>query len=492
MASKREGTWRVGAVVATACGLLVQACGSDAKSTPAGAAGAPGGGADAGTAGGGASAGSGGGGGSTDGGAGGMPSTGGAGNLPDASPDASPSDAGTSEAGSLDVSATVSLGGVPSPGVKLIIQGVVYTSDEDGHVLAHGVTTPYDATTVHVDGGVTYVEVLQGLVTRTPTFGAGSLPGQQATVSGQLSGVTFPNGATQRAAVGLVSDGVYLGSAGLGSAAGPGYGPLTVGWIGPVTLDATLYAIAWTTDGFGNPSTYLGFGTKPFTVTNGGAFGMADGSTPLTNLALSPISSHTLSGNITTPGALGIDRKVLRVGGVVGVNVALDQSSASAYSYEAPSGVSVDTTFHVFASDAAGESAHSLVRVEDALSTLDITLLAPPTLVGPSDQAENVDGSTEFTFTTLPNLVYSATFQTPSSANPTEVVVVRTLSNTVHLPDLGILGAELPKGGNFTWSVTVDGPSTTMDELVTGSDYYALHHRRADATSTERTFTTKP
>lgn len=428
---------------------------------------------------------SGGSGGSTEAGAGGATDAG-TGGASDSGSGGANAEAGADGA-ITTVTGTVYQGSSPAPGIAVIIDGVTLVTDANGQFTATGVGPTYDATIIDQTGTGTVATQLVGLTTRTPFLGVGGGSGHGATVSGQLSGVSFPNSATQRAGVVCFTDTLMLGKQILGEGEGPSYGPIALSWFSSTAVDATLLGLAWDVDGSGLPTAYTGWATQALTVSDGGSFGATDGGSAGTNLSLTPLADRTLTGTITLPQGLSITQKVLRVGAFRGLDTVIDSTQTTSYAYKVPTGLTgIKTVLHVFASGPGGEGAHTLHLIDDSETIQDVSLLAPPVQVLPIDGATQVDTATTFSFTAPANTVRTVEF---ADASRSLVIDIFTTGLSVKIPDLTSAGIALQKGGTYTWLVTSDDLAQTTDQVLEAvSPAVVAKGFHSDCTTAERTF----
>jgi hypothetical protein len=387
-------------------------------------------------------------------------------------------EAGTDGAAGATIVGNISAAGQPASDTAIVIDDIVYRTDAQGRFTVPDAAPAYDAFLVDQSAGVTSVSVYVGLTTRSPFFFVGPrAAGKTGSLTGTVSGGTFPNPASQRAGIACIAGGGVQAATLLGAGEGPAYGPLDLAWQGLPSIALSVVALAWTIDGQGLPSAYTGFGTRSASVPSGGS--------ATADLALAAVGSHLLTGSIAVPTGLTISSKLFRVGGIGGFNVVNDTTHATVFQYRVPTlQSSADETFHVFADGDSG-SAHTLQHVDDSVASLDVSLLPIPVQISPADGATEITLDTPFTFSAYSPGAYVVSFQDDAG---TVFIDVYTVATAMKLPDLSTAGISFPKGASYSWSVSVSAPITTTDDRVSPASPYSTYGRRSDAATNSRAF----
>lgn len=271
--------------------------------------------------------------------------------------------------------------------------------------------------------------------------------GRAATVAGVITGgVGVPLPAERFAEVGFT--GPHLAWAtGLGRVVRDSDGSYStsVAWYGPSSVAGTLHAIEMELVAT-RPVSYDGYGSRPFSLSDGGTFGNRDGSTPSTSIALRSIGERTVSGMLNPPP--GYDPVAWFNVGPFWVDTA-DNASGGPYSTVLPTGIPELTTYvQVHAERSVGvevEVSEATIVIGDSVTALDLTTPAAPALLLPVADAVAVDYDTVFSYTPPPDSVCTVAF---FLGNAWLVELVEQ-SSSVTIPDLtgyGIGPARLSRG----------------------------------------------
>ncbi len=357
------------------------------------------------------------------------------------------------------------------------------TTDANGAFTVTGVGVPYDVT-VAVSAtklGITY----RGLSRQDPTlinFLSSAPSVNSATVSGTVSGgAGYPQPATRTSSV-LVNSTEVSASATPNS--GTGAYTRIANWDGATTITVSLHALQWDVNPSGMPIAFNGYGEKAgVSVTAGGTFAGQ-------NIAMTAVSSQTISGSIVVPATLSLSGKSLSLRWPTKGSMFLgsEGGTATTFTYAVP--VVTGTTLSVSMS-ATGGGALSIVTktgLAPGTSGIALTIPTPPALSLPVEAATGVGITTPFSWSPVASTIYLLLVSGP--ANQPDYVVV-TGSPTATIPDLNTLGLGLPAGLAYTWTVYAFGPFANIDAAA-GPTGFIPQGDAASASSSSRTFTTAP
>jgi hypothetical protein len=355
-------------------------------------------------------------------------------------------------------------------------------SSATGTFSVANVPTPYDATILD-SGGKIIVKYI-GLTRADPTladFVIGASP-LSASLSGQLSGGTYPETSGYGTTMFFASPQTNIGNGTITVASSGSYST-TLDWAGPTNTTGTLYALQVNAPA-GLPVDYS-YGTLPSVLLQN--MGTLAGQ----NFALSPVTSGTLTGTVTLPAGFTISNKLAFLLPAAGAPLTAfsDGSASTSFIYTTPAISNSSLTFIVSASGAGAESIFKKSGISANTSGLAATLVAPPTQTLPVDAATGVTVTTPFSWSGSDG-VYLWTAS--ASGGPTYYVFTTATTGTI--PDLSAAGIQLPPSASFTWSVLGIDPQTSVDALAVPGGFFGLIYF-TDGTITEsagRGFTTSP
>jgi hypothetical protein len=380
--------------------------------------------------------------------------------------------------------------GNPAPGQAVLITSGSFSqstvSDANGAFSVPNVPTPYTATVV--DSGGEMAIQYQGLTRSDPTLMdlvTVTAP-HSATVSGQLSGGTFPETVGYATTLQFASSQTVLGGGGLSVNATSGAFTGTVKWAGATTTTGTLYALQ-VHSAAGLPADYPGYGTLANVLLQD--MGTLAGQT----VALSAVTASTLSGTVTAPTGYPITGKELLFipASNAFVPIAEDSTASTTFSYTTPS---IANTTLTFLAEAQGTLGDSTILKKTGLAAnatgLSLSIPAPPLLSLPVDAATGVTLTTPFSWTGFTG-VYLVFFR-PSTTAP--LFYVFTASSTVTIPDLTSAGLPLPPSTSYDWRVIGLGPTTSVDSMAVGGGLIGLLEFSDGyySQTVQRAFTTGP
>jgi hypothetical protein len=353
-------------------------------------------------------------------------------------------------------------------------------SSATGTFSVANVPTPYDATVLET-GGTIIVKYI-GLTRPDPTltdlvFGSTPL---SASLSGQLSGGTFPETSDYTTNMYFASPQTNFGNGGISVPTSGSYST-NVSWAGPTTTTGSLYALQVHTVA-GLPADY-GYGTLSSVLLQN--MGTLTGQ----NITLSPVTAGTLSGTVSLPAGYSLSSKAAFLVPAAGalISAISDSSPSTTFSYVTPAISNSSLTLLVSASGVS-----QLLFKKSGLSAnttgVTATLLAPPAQTLPVDAATGVTVTTPFSWTSSGGVYLWLTSNSPGPS-----YYVFTSATTGTIPDLSSAGVQLPASASYSWLVVGIGPQTSVDALAVPGGLIALE--LADGTfseSPQRGFTTSP
>ena len=372
--------------------------------------------------------------------------------------------------------------GVPVSGAAVEIAGKVVTTNSSGAFEVKGVLASYDAVIVaEAQGEVT---VYEGLTTRTPALRLVIATGmaRTATIRGTLSGGPgFPLPGEHRAA--LLIDGAR--PAVEPEVTDASYSMSDVAWYGAESRTFTVGALSWAVDASGLPKSYDGYGEKSVTVNDGGTVGMLDGSTPETNIELSPIGSRRVTGNVSVPSGCTPELSI----GPSNMNIISDVTPAGAFSYVLPT--LPKRLVYITLSCAFSGGGYSYIDMAiGAESSVAVDGVPTPQLSLPVDGASYVRSDTPFAWSTEQTQYSVVQFE----YGDWSIFHFGTKLST-SFPDLSRFGIPFPAEETVTWRVYALGrrPAVngTTDDALDDSPL-AEDESSSWAVSPTRTFVTAP
>ncbi len=227
------------------------------------------------------------------------------------------------------IGATISVVGLvtdrfdlPIAGVDLRVDGQKVKSGSDGKFSATGVRVPYAIMTYAASpaaGGADLDQtVYLGLTRANPKLISDSVASDRsASLAGTAKGVVYPVPAGHRAEIscdGMPSISRFSAIQNPGNTGG--WTSTGQRWRGDPSISCTLFAIQFQF----KPIAFTGMASKVIMLQDGMSYG-----SPETDLTLVPVTTHTLSGNITVPVGASIDRVSLGLGTSNHTTQALDE-----------------------------------------------------------------------------------------------------------------------------------------------------------------------
>lgn len=363
--------------------------------------------------------------------------------------------------------------GAPIPNAPVIIEGgPVALTDSVGHFTLTGVHVPYTIDVVVTPGvGAPFVASYQEMTRPDPKLVVltyrGNIQSSSQSMSGTLSGATFPEAANTTTLVQFVSP----------TAEGPGNGSTSgsdnhfsisdgsFSWSDQASVSGSAYFLQYQHAPSGTePTVYNAWGKLAVpTVLDD-----SNGDLALGNVALAgSITSSTLTANINLPAGYHVQEREVSLS-VDGVNVSLpaeDSPAAAAISYTTPNISGTKITLLVGGTDTGNADNNVAIKGQlDANATgVALTLYDAPKLIVPVRGATGVTADTEFQWTAYAGGGVSALVVSGSDPSvPT--YLIHTASTHAKIPDLTVVGLPVPKNASFTWTVLGIGPAHTVDE----------------------------
>ena len=368
----------------------------------------------------------------------------------------------------ITVNGTVLLDdGTPLAGAPVRINPGAHaaTTAANGTFSISGVTTPYDASAIHVLGKVAVVYV--GLTRTNPTLvipTRGFVPfTRDATISGSVEATTGCNATA-----------TCVNWLGFGSTVTSGLGiffPITgysisLGWDGVTSFQGTLHLLQASTDPISTTTSYW-YGAKTgVTVTNGGNTVENWGPASVTALP-----AATLGGTGTVASGYTIQGASVSL---VLPNVTIPATSCNS----APAPGCAPGAFTADVPNVAGTTLSGSVAAQGPNGELvvvsrtggvangtgfDFAIQAAPSLQAPTNNTTGVTTATAFSWTAFTGGVHTVIFDPVVTTEPQYYVYTAGTSTTI--PDLGAVSAAvaLPAGAAYTWDVTGFAPIASID-----------------------------
>jgi hypothetical protein len=381
-------------------------------------------------------------------------------------------DGGHSQADSIDggepVRGTV-LGtgsGYSFPGRKVVIGAQSTVTDVGGRFSFEQVAETYDV--IVVEPGGWNVSVYYGLTRRDPILsdsggGGSSLdsPAQSVSITGTLTAdFSFPVDSAHLVTVYYLADhghGAVQVGAGLVSA-GPGYGPLWVGWNGDTSITGSLVAIGQY-GVVGTPWTKGYLASKPLSLVGGDA--------PTQDLALAEVSIGKIGGTIQMYSGNPLQgvHFTYRLPGMMG-GIELGRCGTSGtYSCGLPDLTALGGDYCVSVVDLFGVAQAQKCGGRIGMSDLSIQVQPPPQFQKPADGSP-ITKDSKLSWTGMSNGVYMLDLSPdkPSASSP--YIQVYTSATQLLWPDLRAIGVAFPADVTYTCQVSGLSPYASMDDLA--------------------------
>ena len=355
-------------------------------------------------------------------------------------------------------------GGVAGVTVRLVGRPAV-TSGAGGSFAFAGVSPPYDLYTVGASGFV-------GSATPTITYYRGLTRPDPIVIAPQPIVMTLPR----------ISTGTVTGTR---SGTSDTTNPLTVVWISSGTATVTPPSAYSFTATWPQASTYSGvlFGFQfsrrptgaPDVFTGYGAVQatLAMDVTNTVNLPLAAPATAAITGTISVPSGfpnptLSLSQQIHVPGGAEG-------------SVLLWSGQTTDATATIplvgagkagFAASAILNGASTSFAYPALAEATDVTfaLRAPQVQTAPLDRAVGVNATTPFSWSTTPNTIYQLTLRSTTTTGTQNAIYQQyTAATSATLPEIPEL--PLPLNQSFAWQVSGRGPSATVDDAASATEF---------------------
>jgi len=356
--------------------------------------------------------------------------------------------------------------GYSFPGRQVVIGAQSTVTDVDGGFSFEQVPGTYDV--IVVEPGGWNVSVYYGLTRRDPILshsggGGSSLdsPAQSVSITGTLTAdFSLPVDSAHLVTVYYLADhghGAVQVGAGLVSA-GPGYGPLWVGWNGDTSITGTLVAIGQYRAA-GTPWTKGYLASKPLSLASGDA--------PTQDLALAEVSIGKIGGTIQMFSGnplQGVDF-TYRLPGMMG-GIELGQCSTSGtYSCGLPDLTALGGDYCVSIVDLFGVAQAKKCGGRIGMSDLSIQVHSPPQFLKPADGSP-ITKDSKLSWTSISNGVFMLGMSPDKPTASSPYIQVYTSATQLIWPDLHAIGVAFPADVTYTCQVSGLLPYTSMDDLA--------------------------
>jgi hypothetical protein len=380
--------------------------------------------------------------------------------------------------------------GTPISGAVISIGTTTVGTDADGYFEIEDVAPTYDL--VLINETTHFARVLRGLTARNVTLlGGGMDVERSALIRGVVTGgVGLPIPTDHWTSVTYEGPNRAYASFPAFVRRDDASYSFSAYWYDEPSTAGSLFGIQAQLDSSDHILNYVGFGTKPFTLSDGGTFGEVNGSTPATTVSFRPVAEHTVTGMVTAPagystllwfsvGPFFVDDFSLTSNGPYSVVLPTDVPEAPSYVQvhserdNGTAGVEVSETTHL---------------LDNSDTSVDLSTPAAPTSLLPVNAAVGVNYDTNFTWNQPPNSVSSFAVVAGDW-----FVVTTSTSSSARIPDLETYGIGLPAGGDGAWQVNVVFGADTVDGWVefdmNNLAYVYEHGHGGWATGLARTFT---
>jgi hypothetical protein len=342
--------------------------------------------------------------------------------------------------------APVTVGGRPS-----------VNTDANGRFSVSGVTTPYDVAIINAADKIG--TLYKGLNRADPTlfYYTTSTPLPHATVSGKVTGGSYPQPAQHVTRIAFVSPDVVWSS----TTDISGNYNFDAHWFGPMATAGAVHAIQIRESGPNIPAEYKGYGKRDLTLSNGGSFSNQD-------ITLGTVSAAPLSGSVSSPSGYAVSGKELDavIGSIPALSLAYDGSAATTFSYLAPN---IPNSSLIFAAAArkTGVATGVVIRAGLAPGATGVNVAVPagPEATLPIDGATGINTASTFSWTPFVGGVHLVLFSPVAPGKPHYLVV--TTGTATSVPDFASAGLGLPSATAYTWQVQAIGPLGDID-VATG------------------------
>lgn len=368
--------------------------------------------------------------------------------------------------------------GAPIVGARVEVGAAIVTTDAAGHFEAHALDGPYDMSIRAPDRAAAWLFL--GLVDHEPTirlfdgFSATSPDAKTATVT-----VSLPEKDDDSVVSKIlldVLDNVAEGVGGLDNPADPLEHTIQLWWAGQPQSKARFQAFRYTIDPVTKaPKHYIGYDTAEVVLENGvPATWAVSWKPPPFGEATISLTAHRSPGQGDLVTGLGI----LSEGAQFSQGLAGGATPGSEVSFVVPDLAGASFGVSVSAKDSSGASSFASVPGLAAGSKGGTVELRPsPVLISPKDGDQFGAGS-EIHWSNQGNEASILRLRPADFQSHDPIYFVATDDESMVLPDLTQLGAQLPKGVKYTLTVGRDSWTPTVDDVA--------------ATPWNKSFATKP
>ncbi len=357
-------------------------------------------------------------------------------------------------------------GGHGFPGRQVIIGNQSTVTDSVGGFSFEQVAETYDV--VMVEPGGWDVSVYYGLTKRDPILsdsgnGGSSLDTlmQSVSITGTLTAdFPFPVDSSHLVTLYYLADrghgAVQVGN-GLASA-GPGYGPIWVGWNGDTSITGSLVAVGQYGLA-GAPWTTAFLASKPLSLASGDA--------PTVDLALAEVSTGQIGGTVQMYNGNAVEGVdfTYRLTGMMGAIELGRCSTTGKYSCGIPDLSALGGDYCVSIVDVLGFAQAKRCGGAIGLSDFSVQVQAPPEFQKPADGSP-ITKDSKLSWTGISNGVYMLDLSPDSPSVASPHIQVYTTATQLLWPDLHAIGVEFPAGATYTCQVSGLSPYASIDDLA--------------------------
>ncbi len=354
----------------------------------------------------------------------------------------------------------------PLIGATVASQGETTFTDGTGAFTLSGLSLPYDLV-VSSAAGTGGLHVFEGLTSPTPvlrpTFAVLDpvTPTFNATVDGSL--VAGALGANE--AVVVCVEGVAVAVYGCDSLiAGDAAYSIAAAWFDGSTASVRLHALHFEVDADAVPTTYLGYETFPFDLS--------DGVPVISDLDFDPVASDDLTGTTDHPVALpDTDLVVLaRFGPNLSMPISgISDPGATAFEVLVP--VLPGLTYDVLFSGSSASGGVITWRHDVGLDAGALAVAVPALPVAPADATTGVGLATPFS-STADGAARTYAWG-PNVAGP--FIGLTTTRTSVTIPDPALAGFAMPAGADYNWTLLGHGDDGVDTAAAGGyADYFTI------------------
>ncbi len=256
-----------------------------------------------------------------------------------------------------------------------------------------------------------------------------------------------------------------MGQAGGGVTQGSTFS-MTVAWYTAATsISGTLSCLVYKNNAL-DPTGYDTFASSPVTLT--------DGTPASAMLTLAPVSTGTLMVGVAlgTSTVADLWGDILVAGGAahpIGNGAPIPTNPGPILVPQIP-GATLTLTAEGGTADVHIYTARTGFPASATL--VNLSLLAPVSVTSPADGATMVDTATPLTWSVAAGAANNVTIS-PGDLKGTQFNIFTAQTSTT-IPDLTAQGIPLPAGATYTWQVTSYGPSVSIDDMTSPTEFPCL------------------